>query len=306
MTCISATLTSSLSISWTSLRICKNTPGYSSQAVIVYPDSNFGNRFSAPLIITVIYGCETKPRDDPFVKTVTKLTEVLTPARAVVQMSFPFGEKFALDCALEMSISAAILLSRAQMVTTSEFPILFRADETVTQDYFPREKHSYSCKLQTSLTIHMLILASLLHPEVQTRARADIDVVCGRDKIPTFHHRNSLPYIEAICHEILRWAPVVPLTNLSRRAMGHNEEVYPTHHGKLKDEPTYNHFGFAMSSSFWKTRLISLEGEFVQVVSWETTPYEPKDKDGKDVDVKPEIMGGIAMLVLSIYPRASD
>ncbi|OJA09991.1 hypothetical protein AZE42_03827 [Rhizopogon vesiculosus] len=148
-----------------------------------------------------IYGCETKPRDDPFVKTVTKLTEVLTPARAVVQMDV---------------LNLPFEYMKTQMVTTSESSVLFRlmkevaatayigGSETVTQNYFPREKHSYSCKLQTSSTIHTLILALLLHPEVQARARADIDVVCGRDKIPTFHHRSSLPYIEAICREILR------------------------------------------------------------------------------------------------------
>ena len=58
----------------------------------------------------------------------------------------------------------------------------------------------------------MFLLTLLLYPEVQTRARAEIDAVCGRDRIPTFHDRNSLPYIEAICRELLRWEPVVPLS----------------------------------------------------------------------------------------------
>jgi cytochrome P450 len=50
----------------------------------------------------------------------------------------------------------------------------------------------------------------ILYPDVQSRALAEINVVCG-DNIPTFEHRPALPYIEAICREILRWQPIVPL-----------------------------------------------------------------------------------------------
>jgi hypothetical protein len=50
----------------------------------------------------------------------------------------------------------------------------------------------------------------LLHPEVQSRALAEVDAVCG-DDLPSFEHRPSLPYIEAICREVLRWQPIVPL-----------------------------------------------------------------------------------------------
>jgi len=50
----------------------------------------------------------------------------------------------------------------------------------------------------------------LLHPDVQSRAVADINAVCG-DDIPNFEHKPSLPYIEAICREVLRWQPVTPL-----------------------------------------------------------------------------------------------
>jgi len=54
------------------------------------------------------------------------------------------------------------------------------------------------------------MLAMLLHPDVQFRAASEIDAVCG-DDIPNFGHRPSLPYIEAICREVLRWHPVTPL-----------------------------------------------------------------------------------------------
>ena len=61
----------------------------------------------------------------------------------------------------------------------------------------------------------VFILAMVLYPDVQRRAQAEIDLVIGRDQLPTFEDRASLPYIDAVLRETLRWEPVVPLGNLS-------------------------------------------------------------------------------------------
>jgi hypothetical protein len=50
-----------------------------------------------------------------------------------------------------------------------------------------------------------------LYPEVQKKAQAEIDAVVGPDRFPDFHDRPSLPYINAILKEVLRWNLVVPL-----------------------------------------------------------------------------------------------
>lgn len=64
-----------------------------------------------------------------------------------------------------------------------------------------------------------IIIAIMLHPEIQIRAQEDIDAVTGRERLPTFEDRPRLPFVEAICKEVLRWRPVLPLgefsTNLS-------------------------------------------------------------------------------------------
>ncbi|KAF9270162.1 cytochrome P450 [Marasmius fiardii PR-910] len=49
------------------------------------------------------------------------------------------------------------------------------------------------------------------NPEVQARAQADIDHVTNGDRLPTPDDEVSLPYINAIIKEALRWAPVAPL-----------------------------------------------------------------------------------------------
>jgi len=109
---------------------------------------------------------------------------------------------------------------------------------------------SYVAGSDTLLSaITSCILALVIHPEVQYRAQAEIDHVIGRDRLPTPHDRRSMPYIEAICREILRWRVITPLGLLRSSmqddiydrwfipkgtilfwnvwAMAHNPEVYP-------------------------------------------------------------------------------
>lgn len=57
----------------------------------------------------------------------------------------------------------------------------------------------------------------VLYPEVQARAQAEIDRVIGSGRLPTFDDRASLPYLDAIFVELLRWSPVVPLGKLGRQ-----------------------------------------------------------------------------------------
>lgn len=44
----------------------------------------------------------------------------------------------------------------------------------------------------------------VLNPDVQARAQAEIDAVCGHDRLPGFEDRELLPYVEAIIKEVLR------------------------------------------------------------------------------------------------------
>ena len=50
----------------------------------------------------------------------------------------------------------------------------------------------------------------LLSPDIQKKARDQLDSVLGRDRLPTFEDRPSLPYVDAVCKEVLRWHPVLP------------------------------------------------------------------------------------------------
>ena len=56
-----------------------------------------------------------------------------------------------------------------------------------------------------------LFMALVLFPQVQKRAQAELDFVVGRDRLPTFSDRPRLPYIIALCKELMRWQMVTPI-----------------------------------------------------------------------------------------------
>ena len=64
---------------------------------------------------------------------------------------------------------------------------------------------------QTISALSSFLLALLLYPDVQRRAQVEIDHVIGRSRLPEFSDRPKLPYVDAVCKELLRWRLVLPL-----------------------------------------------------------------------------------------------
>jgi hypothetical protein len=85
----------------------------------------------------------------------------------------------------------------------------------------------------TVSVVYAYFLALALYPEVEAKAHAEMDHVVGRDRLPTFEDRSQLPYVEAICKELLRWLPIVPL------AVPH----------RAKRDATYN--GYSIPEGSW-------------------------------------------------------
>ncbi|VDC01476.1 unnamed protein product [Peniophora sp. CBMAI 1063] len=54
-------------------------------------------------------------------------------------------------------------------------------------------------------------LAMLAYPDIQRQAQAELDRVVGRMRAPTFADLPSLPYIEAMVKEAIRWSCATPL-----------------------------------------------------------------------------------------------
>lgn len=54
-------------------------------------------------------------------------------------------------------------------------------------------------------------LAMVLHPQVQLKAREEIDHVVGDNRLPTVRDRENLPYVEAVLKEVFRFHPIAPM-----------------------------------------------------------------------------------------------
>lgn len=55
------------------------------------------------------------------------------------------------------------------------------------------------------------MLAMCTNPEIQRNAQKAVDLVTERRRLPDFGDLGSIPYLDAILNEVLRWNPVVPL-----------------------------------------------------------------------------------------------
>ena len=69
-------------------------------------------------------------------------------------------------------------------------------------------EHGVTLGLQTNGTLVIFVYLLMNHPEVQQRAQAEIDRVVGRQRLPDFEDRVSLPYVDAVLRETMRWHPV--------------------------------------------------------------------------------------------------
>ncbi|KAI0792435.1 cytochrome P450 [Abortiporus biennis] len=63
-----------------------------------------------------------------------------------------------------------------------------------------------------SVTLEIFILAMILFPEVQDKAKEELDRVVGPNRLPNFEDRPYLPYMEAVVKELLRWEMVAPMS----------------------------------------------------------------------------------------------
>ncbi|KAM4606925.1 cytochrome P450 2D17-like, partial [Discoglossus pictus] len=64
----------------------------------------------------------------------------------------------------------------------------------------------------TATTLRWALLYMLLYPEVQTKVQAEIDQVIGRTRRPTMGDVLSMPYTNAVIHEVQRCGDITPLS----------------------------------------------------------------------------------------------
>ena len=59
-----------------------------------------------------------------------------------------------------------------------------------------------------TMALEVFVLAAMLNAGFLKKAQKELDEVAGLDTLPSFEHRQMLPYINATVSEVLRWRPV--------------------------------------------------------------------------------------------------
>ncbi|XP_065162039.1 probable cytochrome P450 303a1 [Atheta coriaria] len=110
-----------------------------------------------------------------------------------------------------------------EMLAAPEKPASFTDDQllAICLDLFMAGSET------TTKSMSFCMLYLLLNPDVQRKAQTEIDMVVGRDRVPSLNDRPNMPYLEAIVMETLR--------HFMRRTFG-------VPHRALKDTHLCGHF----------------------------------------------------------------
>lgn len=202
-------------------------------------DNDFYSTAGA-IILRICYGYEVKDDNDPLVDIAERALDQIArygitgdfmvdflPSLAKVPEWFPGAgfKRIARECreTLEEMAAAPYNFVKDQMaagIALKSFSSDLLKDRTLTteEDYVVKwsAQSLFSGGAETTVSAnYSFFLAMTLSPDIQKKAQVEIDSVVGHDRLPSFADRTSLPYIEAICKEILRWNVVLPCTDHS-------------------------------------------------------------------------------------------
>ncbi|NXI54422.1 CP2DH protein, partial [Chloroceryle aenea] len=120
----------------------------------------------------------------------------------------------------------------------------------------------------TSTTLRWAILYMILHPEIQSKVQEEINKVIGRERSPTMMDQASMPYTNAVIHEVQRYGDVVPVglphmtyrdTELQGFFIPKGTTVITNLSSVLKDEAFWE-----QPNEFYPEHFLDANGQFVK------------------------------------------
>ncbi|KAK0222302.1 cytochrome P450 [Armillaria fumosa] len=217
----------------------------------------------AALVLRITYGYEVKKEDDEMVALVNCAMEELsvasTPGQFLVDI-IPMlrhlpewipgagfqvkAKQWAQD--LRNMINLPYDMVKRQ-IATGEAPECF-VSNLLLQETESVEEHDlkwaagaiYAAGADTTVAVlDTFFVLMMLYPDVQRKAQAELDSVLGGERLPTFDDQEDLPYINALCKELVRFHPVAPIG---------------IPHGVLEDDVFEGHFipkGSVVFANIW-------------------------------------------------------
>ncbi|KAH9856473.1 CyP450 monooxygenase [Lenzites betulinus] len=194
-------------------------------------------------VFQVVYGIEVTGADDKYAKLgeealeATSPSHMLVPGKYLVEV-FPFMKyipawmpgahfprdvavaKKALDKLRDVPWAHTLAEIREGTATPSittklmEHVSTFEGEEAAEEEIVARNTAgvAYGAGADTiTSSIQALFLVLTLHPEIQQKARAELDAVVGPHRLPGFADQDALPYVSAVIKELTRWHVIAPL-----------------------------------------------------------------------------------------------
>ncbi|KAJ7146858.1 cytochrome P450 [Mycena epipterygia] len=196
-------------------------------------------RMAGEIIISVAYGIDVLPVNDPYVDLAEQVSQsgiqAAVPGRFLVDSIpvlkhvpdwFPgagFKRKAkkwrklarALQDVPFAEVKRQIALDTAPHSFTAEsLQILSESDDRYYDEETIKATAASMYLAGSDTTVNVLstfILAMLANPDAQKKTQMEIDGVIGQGRLPDFKDEQFFPYVSALVKEVLRWGPVTPI-----------------------------------------------------------------------------------------------
>ncbi|KAF8874761.1 cytochrome P450 [Infundibulicybe gibba] len=189
---------------------------------------------------SIIYGVKVKEENDPYISIVEQavggLSEAGVPGAFLVDFipilkyvpdwmpGAGFKRKAAhwRDLSFEMAEKPWMLVKSQHSKGTAPLSVVTAFLDDLPPIGDERREEEEICARDTAVvayaggadttvsTVHGFFMAMVLHPDVQRKAQAELDSVLGKNRLPEIGDRDSLPYVNAVAMEAMRWQNVTP------------------------------------------------------------------------------------------------
>ncbi|KAK6991801.1 cytochrome P450 [Favolaschia claudopus] len=190
-------------------------------------------RYAGSVVLRIAYGHRVTSDDDLYVQLAEELSQItaaaIQPGRWLVD-SLPFlkhvpewmpGAGFKTWASAARKRSNELIHSplrevkqqRAEGIGSPSLVSEYLEKHPEKEDIISHVASSfYAAGADTTASIlSTFFLMMVMHPDVQERAASEIERVVGKNRLPEFTDRETLPFTDALIKEVYRFHPVAPL-----------------------------------------------------------------------------------------------